>query len=427
MPESAAVTPPPDAPRPVSRLGAAFTALWIGESVSLLGNATASVFVPLVAVVELDATPTWMGLLTACVWLPWLVVGLPAGAWVDQRQPRTVMIAADVVAALSAASVPCAWYLGVLTLPHLLAAAFVTGTCTVFFRAAYPRLVRAVSLGADGARAYGRLDGTQSFMQVAGPGAAGAMLTVVSAASGLLLDAVSFLVSAFFLRRMPSLPLSTARPERLRTRIASGLRTTAHDPFLRFSVAMGGASNFGLTGYQTLLVLFLVRDLHLDGGRVGLTLAVGAVGGVAGALLAPRIRRRVGASAALRRLQVAGGPIALLIPLAGWVGGAYAVPLVILGLLGVGFGVVGGNVVRSAFTLDYVPDEIRGRLVTSGNVIGFGTMPVAALVAGLLATKFGVVAATAVMTTIHAAACLAVLVGPYRAGRDLPTGTVTIR
>lgn len=394
---------------------------------SLLGTSTSAVFVPIVAVVSLHATPATMGLLTACAWLPWLVVGLPAGAWVDRLQPRTVMVVADLVAATSAATVPAAWLLDRLTIAQLVVVAFVGGTCTVFFRSAYPRLVSVVVAEQEVATAYGRLTGTASFMQVAGPGLAGTLLTVLQAAAGVALDAVSFLVSAACLRRMPRSAPDPAPATPLSTRIASGLRTTLHDPFLRFGTLMGGASNFGLTGYQTLLVLFLVRQLQLTSALVGFLLALGSVGGVVGAVLAPRFASRVGAARALRVGQVVGGPVALLIPLAVATNGAVARALVVTGLFGVGLGVVGANVVRSAFNQRYVPDSIRARLVTSSAVLNYGTMPLAAVASGWLGTAYGLVTAMTVMAGVHAVACVSVLLGPYRAGRDLPTGRVTVR
>src|SRR6478672_10604936 len=147
-----------------------FSLLWFGEGVSVLGNATTSVLLPLLAVVAFDAGPGWMGLLTAAAWAPWLVIGLPAGAWVDRQPARRVMVASDLVAAAVLASVPLAWALGRLTLLHVVLAALGNGACTVFFRAAYPALVRRVAPQAQQEQAFARLFGTESAMQVAGPG-----------------------------------------------------------------------------------------------------------------------------------------------------------------------------------------------------------------------------------------------------------------
>lgn len=413
----AATEPPP------LRHNRNFRLFWAGEGVSVLGAMTTTVVVPLLAVTTFDAGPGWMGLLTAAAWLPWLLVGLPAGAWVDRLDPRRVMLAADLVAAAAVGSIPVAALLGVLDLPHLLAAVLANGTCAVFFRTAYgafvPRVVRADDLDA----ANGRLYGTESAMQVAGPGVGGLLVQLVGATTAVVADVVGFLVSAACLWRMDSAALRPPpeRPARepLRREIADGVGVVARDPYLRFFTLQGAASNFALTGYGALLVLFLVRDLGVAPGTVGLLVAAGSVGGLVGAAVATPLARRVGTARAMRWLQVVGGPTALLVPLAG--PGA-AVGLVPLGVALVGVGVVGANVVRSAFRQRWTPPTLLGRTMSASSVLNFGTMPLAGLVAGWLGSTLSVRETIVTMTALHALVSLAVWVGPYRAGRDLPAG-----
>ncbi len=214
------------------RLGANFTLLWSGEGVSLLGTATTSVLLPLLAVTHFDAGPGWMGLLTAAVWLPWLLIGLPAGAWVDRLDPRAVMITADLVSAAVLVSVPVGWWLEFLALPQLLVVALLSGTATVFFHTAYVKLLPMIVAHEGLETANARLSGTESAMQIAGPGLAGLLAQLVTAAAGIVLDVVGFLASAFCLWRIkinrPQLP-DTVPVERLRARIAEGVRVVARD------------------------------------------------------------------------------------------------------------------------------------------------------------------------------------------------------
>ena len=223
-----------------------FRLLWFGEGISVLGSTTTAVVVPLVAVTAFDAGAAWMGLLTAAAWLPWLVVGLPAGAWIDRADARRVMIVADLAAAASIGSVPVAWAMGVLTLPHLVVAALGVGTASVFLRTAYLPLVPRLVAPGDLATANARLVGTESAMQVVGPGLGGALVAVVSAAYAVVADVLSFLGSALCLHLMDRrrmLPTSPpARREPLRTQVAAGIRVVAHDRFLRFFTLQGGAS-----------------------------------------------------------------------------------------------------------------------------------------------------------------------------------------
>ncbi len=402
---------------------ASFRLLWFGEGVSVLGAMTTTVVVPLVAVTVFDAGATWMGLLTAAAWLPWLVVGLPAGAWVDRLDPRRVMIAADLVAAAAVGSVPFAWALGALTLSHLVLATFVAGGCSVFFRTAYATFVPRVVRDGELDTANGRLYGTESAMQVAGPGVGGLGVQVLGGVWAVVLDVVSFLVSAVCLWRID--PRTLRRPDApeprtsLRGEIAQGVRIVARDRHLRFFTLQGATSNFALTGYGTLLVLFLVRDLGVGPAAVGALLSAGSVGGLVGAVVATRLAARVGTARALRWLQVLGGPAVLLVPLAR---PGDAVALVPLGAALVGVGVVGANVVRSAFRQRYTPSALLGRTVAASSVVNFGTMPLAGLVAGWMGTAVGIRPTITVMTVLHVLASLAVYVGPYRSGRDLPSG-----
>lgn len=405
------VDPPPDARR-------GFGLLWFGEGVSVLGSATAGVLLPLVAVVSFHAGPGWMGTLAAATWLPWLVVGLPAGAWVDRLPARTVMIVADLAAALLVGSVPLAWWAGVLTLPHLLVVALLGGTCAVFFRTAYVSVVPQVVPGAGLETANARLLGTESCAEVAGPGLAGLLTRLVAPAAGLLVDSLSYLVSAACLVRVRPRPRPPLPPaEGLRSQIRVGLRFVVRDPYLRWLSGLGGLSNLGLTGYQALLVLYLVRDLHVAPPQVGLLVALGAAGGVLGAVLGAPAARRWGSGRASTWSFVLSGPPALLLPLA-WPGPGVA--LVVAGLFLVGAGVVAGNVVRAAWRQRYVPAALMGRVVVTVAVVNYGTMPLGALLAGGLAGAVGTRTTIGVMAGVHLLAGVGLLLSPLGRLRTLP-------
>ena len=399
--------------------GRGFGLLWFGEGVSLLGGATAGVLLPLLAVVELHAGPGWLGLLAAATWLPWLVVGLPAGAWVDRLPARSVMIAADLAAALVVGSVPVAWWFGVLSLPQLLGVALLSGGCAVFFRTAYAALVPQVVPSSALETANGRLVGTESCAQIAGPGLAGLLLRVMSAASGLVVDVASYLVSAVCLWRVRPVPRPQAErtTEPLRTQIRVGLRFVAHDRYLRWLSGLGGLSNLGLTGYQALLVLYLVRELRVPPSAVGLVLALGATGGVLGAALAAPLSRRWGSGRASTWLLVLSGPPALLLPLAE---PGPRVGFVVVATFAIGGCVVAGNVVRAAWRQRYVPAGLMGRVIVTMQVVNYGTMPVGALLAGGLAGSVGTRAAIGMLGGVHLLASLGMLLSPFRMLRQLP-------
>jgi hypothetical protein len=114
-----------------------FRLLWFGETVSKCGSEATAVALPLVAVSTLRAGPFAVGVLTAATWLPWLLVSLPAGAWVDRFTRRPIMVSCNVVSAVLFGSVPVTAWVGLLGVAHLLAVAFCAGVAKVFFRTAY--------------------------------------------------------------------------------------------------------------------------------------------------------------------------------------------------------------------------------------------------------------------------------------------------
>lgn len=407
--------------RPLGR-NRAFGLLWLGEGVSVVGNATTSTLLPLLAVTQLDAGPTWMGLIAAATWFPWLVIGLPAGAWVDRLPARRVMIVANLVSAAAFGSLPLAFALDVLTLTHIVVVGLIGGVCTVFFRTAYqvflPEVVPAEQLES----ASSRLFGTESAAQVAGPGLGGLLAQWLTAAAGIALDAATFLWSAVCLWRI-RLPRPAKTPdgpvESLLTRIREGVDLVRRDRYIPWLVGIGGLSNFGLAGYGALLVLFLVRDLHLTEAGVGAVLAVAGGGGVVGAVVAPYLSRSLGSGRASTALLVLCGPAALLVG-AGLPGSGAAISAA--GGFLTGLFVVAGNVIRNAWRLQYVPAGLRGRVMTVMQVVNFGTMPAAGVVAGWLGGAIGVRETILVMAAVHCLACWGVLLSPLARMRELPTG-----
>lgn len=411
---------PAVSPQTREHLGPSFSLLWFGEGVSLLGTAITSVLLPLLAVTELQAGPGWMGLITAASWLPWLIIGLPAGAWLDRSDPRRVMILADLVAAGALASVPLVWWFGRLTLVQLAIVATVGGACTVFLRTGYVKLLPRIVPDSGLETANARVFGTESAMHVAGPGAAGLVVQVASAATGFVGSVIGLCVSALCLARIRVRDAGEPPPALvggLRTRIAEGIRTVLGDANLRVLMIIGGISNFGLTGYAALLVLFLVGELGLSGSEVSVVIMIGGAGGLVGAVVAPWLGRRLGSGRASTALLVAGGPSALLVAAPT---SSEHVYLTAAGLVLVGAAVVGGNVIRGAWRQRYVPAELMGRVMTTMQVVNYGTMPLAGLAAALLGSALGVQPAIVLLAGVHAVACLSVLATRLGRARILP-------
>ncbi|MDX6496517.1 MAG: hypothetical protein QOE17_2503, partial [Gaiellales bacterium] len=280
------------------RRHADFVRLWMGETISSFGSQVTQLALPLAAVLTLSAGPLEMGLLTAAGLAPYLVVALPAGAWIDRlRARRRLMVLADLGRAALLASVPLAFAADVLTIAQLYVVALATGTLTVLFNTAFTTVLPGLVPEHQLADANGRLQTSAAAAQVAGPGIAGLLVQALSAPAAIVIDAVSFVLSAVAIGSMgagdeATEPAAERRP--LRAEVGEGLRFVAGDARLRAIV--GSAATLNLFGVLILsiLILYARRDLHLAPGAIGLIFAAGGVGALIGALSAPWLSRALG-------------------------------------------------------------------------------------------------------------------------------------
>jgi MFS family permease len=403
-----------------------FVLLWAGQSVSDLGTAVTVVVLPLIAVTTLRASAFEVGALAAAEWLPWLLAGLPAGAWVDRWRKRPLLVACDLVRMVLLGSVPAAAAVGALTLGQLFAVAFLTGICTVFFQVGYQAYLPVLVAPEHLVEGNAKLQGSQSVAQVGGPGLGGLLAQVMRAPFALSVDAVSYLVSAITL-----LGIRTAEPARpapetrrsLRREIADGARYVLADPLLRVLTVAPALANLFFTGVASLTVLFLVRTVGLQPGTVGLLVAAGSLGSVLGAVTARPLGRRLGSARALWLVTAVTAPFGLLIPLTapGW-----RLTLFVAGTLVLFAGILVYNVTAVAWRQAYCPPEILGRVVASMRFVLFGTIPLGGLLGGALATAVGVRDAMWILLVGNLSSA-AVLVGSrLRRSRDLPERPVHV-
>ncbi len=366
----------------------AFRRLWIGQSISELGSQVTTLALPLAAVLALHASTFQVGLLTTAGFAAFLLVGLPAGAWVDRLRRRPVMIAADAVRAVALASIPVAYGLGVLTLGQLYVVTFVAGVATVFFDVAYmsylPGLVGLDSL----VDANGKLQATASLARVGGPSVAGFLVGTLGAPVAFLADAASFVVSVGSLaaiRHGEPPPERTGR-RRLRAEMAEGIAFVVREPILRMIAGCTSTWNLFSSAIYAITVVFLVRQVHLGAATIGLIMSAGAVGGLIGGLSASLLRRRLGSARIIWVSAVVTAPFALLIPL--------TYPGARLACFGVAtfvtsFGSVVYNVSQASFRQLLCPPRLLGRMNATVRFIVWGTLPLGGLLGGTLGGWLG--------------------------------------
>jgi MFS family permease len=386
----------------------------------------AVVGVPLVAVVVLHASTFAVGLLTAAGWLPWLVIGLPAGAWVDRLPVRKVMIGADLLAAVLYGSVPVAAWTGVLTTGLLIAVQFAAGAASVVFMTGYQVYLPSVVAAADLIEGNTKMQGSASAAAFAGPGLAGLVAQGLGAVTALTGNALSFLVSAgCLLRSRPRFPqsLPAGRRRALRREIADGVLQLVRDPYLRPMTVFWSVANFALTGYTALVVVFLVRVVGLSAGWVGVLAAVPGLGGVLGALVTRRVTARYGTARGLLLATWLGMPAALLIPLTS---AGLRLACYVAGALAAYTGMGIGNIIIAAFRQAHSPPGMCGRVTATQRFFIFATSPIGALAAGGLGTWLGIRPALWIMLGIAVASGSLLCSRGLTACRDLPGQGLTV-
>ncbi|MFF2954640.1 MFS transporter [Kitasatospora sp. NPDC057965] len=426
---------PSAAPPPALWRQRNFAALWSAHTVSQFGTQLSLFVLPVLALATVGATPGQLGLVSAAETLPFLLVGLPAGALLDRWDRRRVMVAADAGRAVALGVVPLGHALGVLSVPLLCAVAFVTGLFTVFFDIADQAFLPEVVGRRQVAAANGRLEFSRSAAELAGPGLSGLLLQWVTAPLVLLADAVSYLVSALLLGviRPPASgaapaagagtgadPRPPAAPERMRARIAEGLRFVLRHRVLRsLALATAVANLAGLGGaLSALLPAFALRDLGLSPGRLGLALMLGNACALLGALFTARLVRVLGLGRLLLASRLLPGLGVLLLATAG---PGRAVPTLAAAAGLMACGITAYNIAQVSLRQAVTPAALQARMNASVRFVIWGTLPLGAAAGGLLGSAVGTRPALWVVAGVALLSLLPLLLTrEVRALRDFP-------
>ncbi|MBK9684226.1 MAG: MFS transporter [Betaproteobacteria bacterium] len=269
--------------------------LWSSILTSSFANQVMMLALPLTAAVLLQAKPTQMGLLTAIELLPFLLLSLPAGVWLDRVRKLPVYVVGETGAALAAASVPLAWWLGWLSMEWLYLVGFVLGTVhTVAGSAAQIVLMQVVPRHRL-VEAHAKNALASSGAEVAGPGLAGALIKLVGAPVALLVNAVLLLASALILRGIRVHERrETPADARFWRDLMVGLRfVTGHRLLLTLAVLMGVWQMCHYAA-MTVQILFATRTLGLSGAGGGPVLHGVGVGTIVGSVYGRRISLALG-------------------------------------------------------------------------------------------------------------------------------------
>ncbi len=369
-----------------------FVKLWLGATVSSAGSQISALAIPLTAILTLKASAFDVALLIALKYLPLAVFGIPAGAVVDRASRRRLLVVCDMSRAVILGSVPAALAIHSLGMPLLYAAAIGSGVFDVLFDVAHPAyLVNLVdrTLLVD---ANARLQLSEQGASTAGPALASLLISWIGAPMAVGVDAASFAASAVFLLAIRAAEPAPKPPERtaLAAEVLAGIGFIARHHGLRALVLSSSISNLFLRMLSAVVLIRLARDVGLSPLVIGIVLSVGEAGFLVGSLIAARVRRRFGLvntfTVAAVLASVTGLPIALAPP-------PVAAQVTALGLFTYGLAAVVWTINAAAFRQTVTPQAILGRVGAAGRVASWGTIPIASVVAGAAAAKWGAQAA----------------------------------
>lgn len=372
-----------------------FMKLWTGQTVSELGSVVTRTALPIVAVLTLRANALQVGILVASASTAVLLIGLFAGALVDRSRRRPLMIGADAIRAVLLLSIPATAIAGTLRIEQLYVVAFVEAGLGSIFDIAYRTYLPSLLLERRLLEGNAKIGMTSAIAEIGGPGFGGALVQLITAPMAMLVDAVSYVVSAISIAaiRTPERIVEHVEgPAGLRRQLAEGFAAVAGHPLLRpmALASLTGAlfENF----YAALYTIYALDELGLSPFLLGVVISAGGVGSLAAAFIVGPLTRRVGIGPAIVWTRVAGAILAVLTPLAG------GPPIVAAGFLFVpqlfGDGLVTVSMIDAITVRQQVtPARLLGRVNGTLHVLLEGVGPIGALAGAGLAEVFGIRAA----------------------------------
>ena len=425
---------PPTAPRRRLISDPGFLRLWSAETISHLGSSFSNLAMPIVAIQLLNASAMEIALINLADFLPFLVLGLLIGALVDRLPRRGVLIVGDLGRALLLLTLPISYALGVLSIPQLVVVGLLLGTLTVFFDVAYQSYLPSLIPKEDLVEGNSKLEVSRSAAGLLGPSLAGALIAIVKAPAAVVIDALSYLVSALFIFSIKpqhetvaelndaAAPATNTPRASLRSDIVAGLRYVfSHRALRTIGGATATANLFGTIG-GTVQMLFAYKVLGLSVAFVGFAATLGSAGGLISALFADRISKRLGVGRTIVLTIPLGGPLMVVL--------AFCQPgndLLNTLIFGGGFFAMAAsgtlyNINQVSLRQALCPPEMAGRMNATMRWFVWGTIPIGALLGGIIGTNLGLREALIIGGIGGSFAFVPLLFGPVWKIKEMPTG-----
>lgn len=396
-----------------------FMKLWAGDTVSVFGSELVLFALPLIAVQLLHADAFEMGVLATLESAAFLLISLPAGAWVDRLPKRLVIVSGDIIRAAILLTIPLTWAFDALSMVQLYLVAAGVGIVSVFFDIAnqsyLPELVDGEAIS-DG---NGKLQASQQTAGVAGPTLASGLVTAIGAPLTIGLTSICMGLSSILvgLIRHRETPRPAAGRAGFVAEIREGLGFVLGHPLLRRITACTGLTNFASSGIFALLVLYALTTLGLHQVELGIIMSVASAGGILGALTAAWVQKILGEGTSIAVSALIGGLCFLGVPLASVLP---ALPTLLISWFLVTWAIVVYNIAQVSFRQRLCPKPLLGRMNASIRFLVWGPMPVGAFLAGILGDRLGVTTTMWILAACALLGSLPVLASRLLGMRELP-------
>ena len=400
-----------------------FRNLWAAQTISQFGSQVDDLALGIVAITVLDASAFEVAVYGTVNFLPFILFTLPAGVWVDRLPRKPILVIGDLGRFVALATIPIAYVADVLTLWQLYVVAFLTGIFTVFFDVAYQSYLPSLVDRDDIGEGNSKLEISRSTAQLGGPGIGGALIELLTAPYAVVVDAVSFLASGALLLRIrkreePPAAATTAEAKRSMWReVKEGLRFVLRNPNLRAQAGCTATSNLFFSVTFSIYLVFLVRELGLSPGVIGLLFSLGSVGSLLAAFTTTRISKRFGIGPTTIVMAFLNLPAMLLIALAPT---SFPIPFLAVGGVLLGFVIVVYNITQVTYRQAICPPRLQGRMNSVMRFIVWGTIPIGTLAGGALGSLIGLRETLVVGAIGTGSSFLWILLSPQRHLREMP-------
>lgn len=368
-----------------------FVKFLLALTVSQLGSEITLLALPLAAVALLDASTSQMGILTAMATLPYLIVGLPAGIWVDRLRRQPLLISADLARILVLMTVPLAVAFDSLSMPHLYIVAFIHGTFTLIFSVAQEAYLPSVLDKDDLVEGYSEITASTSLTQIIGPGIGGLLIQLFTAPFAIILDIITFLASAILVRSIKTPEAHTIQqaPISALTDLRLGINFVVANRLVRPLLATSAWVQLFTGAIEALMILYLSEKLNFTAAMIGAAFMIGSLGGLLISIISKSLIERFGLGPTAIAATFMMGINWLIIVLFTGQDLMAAFAVVAFARMTGGAGLMLYNICFGTLIQSLTPPHLLGRVNASFLFLSWGTLPIGALLGGSIASSLG--------------------------------------